>query len=135
MAVNEKDLTAGFAFVDAKAVPARTGDNDRLREYREQQAAARLAAGQKVAAGLLKGKALTDGQVYVAGTEEQDGVEVAITGRMFAQRVASRAKALVDPALKERGLRGSITVAGSDEDGFRWFVSTKPLKVEEVAAE
>jgi hypothetical protein len=112
-----KDLTEGFAFVAATAVPKRE-ISDRLAEYREQNKEARLVAGRKVSKGLLSGKALTDNVVYETNIE--------------AVRVSSRAKALVNPALAESGMRASVSTTGNDDDGYRWFIVSKPLPPEEA---
>jgi hypothetical protein len=111
-----KELTKGFAFVAADAVPKRTMDSDRLAAFREEQKAARRAAGEQVAKGLLGGKALTDNEVF--------------TDRNEADKTAARAKALVNPILAEHGQRASVTVSGSDESGYRWFVVAKAVEAD-----
>lgn len=127
---DQKDLTEGFAFVAAASVPKRE-QSDRLAEYREQNKEARLIAGRKVAKGLLSGKALTDNVVYeMTEADEENGIS-ASTGAQNATRVASRAKALVNPALAEDGKRASVSVTGNAEDGFRWFIIAKDLADEE----
>jgi hypothetical protein len=127
---DSKSLTEGFAFVDATKVPKRQSD-DRLAAFREEQKAARAEAGAQVAKGLLTGKALTDNVVYKATSEQlEDGSTETILGRNHAVRVASRAKALADPALAESGMRASVTVTGSEEEGFRWFVVAKAIPTE-----
>lgn len=125
-----KDLTAGFAFVAATAVPKRE-ISDKLAEYREQQKQDRLVAGRKVAKGLLSGKALTDNVVYTATQEGED----TISGSQNATRVSSRAKALVNPALAEDGMRASVSVSGNDTDGYRWFIVAKPIPAEDADGE
>jgi len=124
---DQKDLTEGFAFVAAASVPKRE-QSDRLAEYREQNKEARLIAGRKVAKGLLSGKALTDNIVYEM-TEAEDGT--VSTGAQNATRVASRAKALVNPALAESNQRASVSVTGNDNDGYRWFIVAKDIPAEE----
>jgi hypothetical protein len=108
-------LVKSFAFVAENVVPSRaTGEgNERLKAFRDAQAAKRLAAGAAAAKGLTAGKALTDNVIYKTQNE--------------AVKVSSRAKALVAPALKASKLRPSVTVAGSDAAGWRWYVQSKPI--------
>ena len=113
------DLTKGFAFVQETAVPKRVM-NDQLAAYRAQQQADRKAAAEKIAAGMKGNKALTDNEVYADRGE--------------ATKTAARAKALVDIALIDRGLRGSVQVA-ADGEGFRWFVKAVAIEADEVEAE
>jgi hypothetical protein len=134
MAEDKKDLTAGFAFVNADKVPKRE-TSDRLAEFRAQQAEERLVAGRKVSKGLVSGKALTDNVVYMATPEVKDdkGVvtEDASTAYLNANRVASRAKALVTPALKEVNMKPAVQVTGTEAEGFRWFIMAKAITAEE----
>jgi len=113
-----KDLTAGFAFIAGDKVPKRQV-TDRLAEFRAEQAETRMAASLKVSKGLTGGKALTDNVVYPTQIE--------------ATRVASRAKALVNLSLNPQNLRGSVTVSGTEEDGFRWFLTSKEIPAEAEA--
>jgi hypothetical protein len=108
-------LVKSFAFVAENVVPSRaTGDgNERLKAFREEQARKRLTAGAAAAKGLTAGKALTDNVSYKTQLE--------------AVRVSSRAKALVAPALKASKLRPSVTVSGSNADGWHWYIQSKPI--------
>jgi hypothetical protein len=105
-------LVKSFAFVNTSAIPKRSSE-DRLATYRAENAEKRKAAGAAAAKGLLAGKALTDNVSYPK--------------QIDATRVASRAKALVGPALVESGKRASVTTTGSDKDGWKWFVVSKDL--------
>jgi hypothetical protein len=108
-------LVKSFAFVAENVVPSRAaGDgNERLKAFREKQAASRLAAGAAAAKGLTTGKALTDNVVYKTQGE--------------AVKVSSRAKSLVAPALKANTLRPSVTITGTDAAGWRWYIQSKPI--------
>lgn len=120
-AVMASELTKGFAFVATSKVPKqeRVDGADRLAAYREKAAAERKEASAQVAAGLLAGKALTDNLAY--------------DDRNDANKTGSRAKTLAAPALKDAGKRPSLTITGSDDDGWRWWVTAVDAK--EKAAE
>jgi hypothetical protein len=113
-----------FQLVDATVVPPRSvgaSAKERLAEYQAKQKAERDAQAAPIVAGLVEGKALTDGVTYKTANE--------------ANGVAQRAKRLVEPGLALSDLRPAIRVTGEDE-AFTWhLVSTLKAKKAEAPTE